>query len=784
MDPISATALTSTCLAITRNAVGFVTELNDAVERARELDIDLAAITARAGVLRLAADHLRAWLETNGSRLRRSERAVVRDSLQACDLLVASLRRVTGRTRRRERNRNFVQKLLFVAFSQPRLNRYSNALNDQILALNTILQAVNLNATSAKQKTLEGEETQSVLQSAIHSASTASSEVSALSQSVDSDDEGDGDGDGQLETASTTGSLDSGFYGSEAGPPLTQENLHAFTATIKSRTPSLLSENMGKDRNIPIRSTRERVASFAGSARSTATRSSASRSVTSQSTTSLLEGEVNALFQRRTSEPDRRRRRRRKAEDTAARANRAATPAATPAATARRPLRTRNAGDGDPGHDSSSSSGSQGTARPGRANSPRPRGHGTSSNNPDDSDDGASIAGSVTTVSSIHERLREMHASVVSPSIAGDDDESNATSPPLDPSAILQELFRLIQEYRAVCDDTSSIRSTRLSSLDDEIQRLIDEIQRFLGQTTHAPPRRTALVEDTNTLHHAARKLDLRGIRRLIARGADVNARDTRGTTTPLLAVKYTSPKNAVGEIVTALIAAGANVHERVRGGGNLTALHLAASSGSLSGVEALLCAPGIDVQALDSQNRPATGLLAGLRNNNTPQLTPLHFAIKYLSPMSADIVAALLEAGASANAALTMRTGVVERPIDMALVSLERAEWDIVSARNEGAGIPKRSVLYERCVRLGTALQVVDQLLANITVIRLSRGSMARDLPRRRLYAFQNWYNSIQEGQPIPDIRVRLKARRAEMVLLGSKELHVQTCLFHDALD
>jgi hypothetical protein len=147
MDPASIVALTGACVAIARNATHFISALNDGLTRVRELGLDAVAVNARAGTLGILADRLRSWLDSNDTALLQSEREVLRQSVDACDRLVAALReaanRVTGGTGR-NRGLEFLRKAVFVVFSQPKLDRYSAALNDQILALDLFLQTFNL----------------------------------------------------------------------------------------------------------------------------------------------------------------------------------------------------------------------------------------------------------------------------------------------------------------------------------------------------------------------------------------------------------------------------------------------------------------------------------------------------------------------------------------------------------------------------------------------------------------------------------------------------------------
>jgi hypothetical protein len=146
MEPASIIALVGTCISITHNATNFVSALNDGLTRVRELDLDATAVNTQAEVLALATARLRTWLDSNGRELQNQERETIRGSINACERLTRSLRdaaqSVIGRDRRP--GLDFVRKAMFVVFSQPRLRRISDSLNDQINTLNLFLQILNL----------------------------------------------------------------------------------------------------------------------------------------------------------------------------------------------------------------------------------------------------------------------------------------------------------------------------------------------------------------------------------------------------------------------------------------------------------------------------------------------------------------------------------------------------------------------------------------------------------------------------------------------------------------
>ncbi len=98
-------------------------------------------------------------------------------------------------------------------------------------------------------------------------------------------------------------------------------------------------------------------------------------------------------------------------------------------------------------------------------------------------------------------------------------------------------------------------------------------------------------------LHKAAEKGNLAKVERLIAKGADVNAKDTKFGATPLL---YAA-ENGHTAIAELLIANGANVNAKLKSGH--TPLHPAATLG-YKAIAELLIAKGADVNAKGGPDR------------------------------------------------------------------------------------------------------------------------------------------------------------------------------------
>ena len=130
------------------------------------------------------------------------------------------------------------------------------------------------------------------------------------------------------------------------------------------------------------------------------------------------------------------------------------------------------------------------------------------------------------------------------------------------------------------------------------------------------------LNPNADPLHDAVKNRNLEEVNRLIAAGADVNAKEDEFGATPL----HFASRDY---IVEALLAAGANVNAKDNNGH--TPLHLA-SVNSLNDIAAVLLIAGADVNA---------------RNNSG--WTPLY--VTCYRGFSASVVEALLAAGADANA-------------------------------------------------------------------------------------------------------------------------------------
>jgi ankyrin repeat protein/predicted TIM-barrel fold metal-dependent hydrolase len=172
-------------------------------------------------------------------------------------------------------------------------------------------------------------------------------------------------------------------------------------------------------------------------------------------------------------------------------------------------------------------------------------------------------------------------------------------------------------------------------------------------------------------LHCAARYGHKEVVELLIAEGADINAKDSRGRT-PLYLAMYQDRKEVakllasrsgdvslhtaayIGDLQTVekLIDAGANVNANIQG---VTALHLAAKAGEIA-VAKLLIANGADVNAGEwtplqeaaSRSKEMVELLVTKGADiNTGKWTPLHNAV--YGPY--EIVELLISKGANVNA-------------------------------------------------------------------------------------------------------------------------------------
>lgn len=125
-------------------------------------------------------------------------------------------------------------------------------------------------------------------------------------------------------------------------------------------------------------------------------------------------------------------------------------------------------------------------------------------------------------------------------------------------------------------------------------------------------------------LFEAVEKGDLAEVEALLAKGADVNAKDELGRTTLHMAVRRGSK-----DIVQLLLANGANVNTKSTAG--FTALHLASLH---RGVAELLLTMGADVNA---------------KADGANGITPLHMAAQMTG--AKDVVELLLDNGADINA-------------------------------------------------------------------------------------------------------------------------------------
>ncbi|MHC4096327.1 MAG: ankyrin repeat domain-containing protein [Planctomycetota bacterium] len=166
------------------------------------------------------------------------------------------------------------------------------------------------------------------------------------------------------------------------------------------------------------------------------------------------------------------------------------------------------------------------------------------------------------------------------------------------------------------------------------------EVAKFLlakGADVHAKDS-----QDRTPLHYAARGGNKNMAQFLIAKGADVNAEEEYLHRTPL----FYASKNGHQEVVEVLIAKGANVNVKDKHG--LTALHWAALEGHKDAVE-LLITHGVDINTKAEQGLKLTwydaSTVGGKETN--PGGTALHWAA---IQGNKDVVELLIARGADLN--------------------------------------------------------------------------------------------------------------------------------------
>ncbi len=129
-------------------------------------------------------------------------------------------------------------------------------------------------------------------------------------------------------------------------------------------------------------------------------------------------------------------------------------------------------------------------------------------------------------------------------------------------------------------------------------------------------------------LNNAAMNGDLPRVKTLLAKGADINAKDSNGATALIVASLYGNL-----EVVRELLSKGADINAKDHDG--MTALMLASITGHVDVVQVLL-AKGADVET--KENDGATALILASENGFT------------------EVVKALLAKGADVNARLTTK--------------------------------------------------------------------------------------------------------------------------------
>lgn len=84
-------AFTGACIAIARNAIGFISGLNNIRAHCRDARLNIPNIRTQTEVLQLVADGLQRWLDRRGASLDEEERRIIGCSLQASRAMIEAL---------------------------------------------------------------------------------------------------------------------------------------------------------------------------------------------------------------------------------------------------------------------------------------------------------------------------------------------------------------------------------------------------------------------------------------------------------------------------------------------------------------------------------------------------------------------------------------------------------------------------------------------------------------------------------------------------------------------
>ena len=147
MDPASIAGLVGTCLTIAGGATSFIRGINDLRTRYKELNDNVQALVTQTGAVRSAANSIQKWLNSNGAGLGKEERQSMSDSLQACGIIINSMRDgvrdVIGERAKGSGRWKFWDKAKFL-WDQSQMDQYAIRLDHQVVALSLHLQALHL----------------------------------------------------------------------------------------------------------------------------------------------------------------------------------------------------------------------------------------------------------------------------------------------------------------------------------------------------------------------------------------------------------------------------------------------------------------------------------------------------------------------------------------------------------------------------------------------------------------------------------------------------------------
>ncbi|CZR67600.1 uncharacterized protein PAC_17499 [Phialocephala subalpina] len=184
MDPVSIVGLVGTCLAIGGKIVSISTGLQQIVGTFKAADKDIARVSNQLKLFNSAIELLRVWLDRNRS-LASELRETLKTAFEHCEVIVSDIEeQVQAVLPEPGQSTSSFRRKINHLWNEQAVQKYEGMITNQLVAFNTIIQALQLNGTTEldKLKRLQTKSTKKLFAKSAEDAKSITESKSTASQ--------------------------------------------------------------------------------------------------------------------------------------------------------------------------------------------------------------------------------------------------------------------------------------------------------------------------------------------------------------------------------------------------------------------------------------------------------------------------------------------------------------------------------------------------------------------------------------------------------------------------